>query len=110
MGIIDKIKLLFKVKSFVNTGIKEAKKMDNGKPGYKTTEFWLQLAAQAGTLWGAVQGFIPPKYASIISIVGIAVYTIARTVAKAVSDVQATKAATTTMATTEPVTTVTTPA
>lgn len=62
-----------------------------GKPGWKTTEFWMNAAAQLGVLWGAVHGFIPQPWASIISISGIAVYTIARTVAKAITDVQAAK-------------------
>lgn len=57
--------------------------------GWKTSEFWLNVAAQLATLWGAVQGFIPPKYAAIISTAGIAVYTIARTVLKAKTDIQA---------------------
>lgn len=81
----------------------------SGKPGWKTTEFYLQIAAQLATLWGAVQGFIPPKYAAIISTAGIAIYTVARTIAKAVADVQAAKTATTTVMTTEPATTFTAP-
>lgn len=80
-----------------------------GKPGWKTTEFWMNLAGQAGVLWGAVQGFIPPKYAAVVAVAGTALYTIARTIAKAVTDIQAAKAASTTVMTTEPVTTVTTP-
>lgn len=82
----------------------------SGVPGWRTSEFWLNLAGQAAVLWGAVKGFVPPQYAAMISVVGVAVYTIARTVAKAVSDVQAAKATSTTVATTAPVTTVTTPA
>ena len=82
-----------------------------GKPGWKTTEFWLQAAGQLGILWASIQGFIPPKYAAIITVAGTAVYTIARTIAKAVSDVQAVKATQETVTTTAvPVTTVTTPA
>lgn len=83
----------------------------SGSPGWKTTEFWLNLAGQAAVLWGAVRGFIPPQYAAIITVAGAAVYTVARTVAKAVSDIQAAKAAspTTTVMTTAPTTTVTTP-
>lgn len=111
MNLFQKIKLLFTVKSTAETIYKEAKMPNaSGKPGWKTTEFWLQVAAQIGTLWGAVSGFVPPKYATIISTAGIAVYTVARTISKAVSDIQATKQATATVTTTEPVTTVTTPA
>lgn len=110
MIIIDKIKALFALNTFVNTTVKEAKlQTESGTPGWKTTEFYLHLATQIGTLWGAVQGFIPPKYAVLVSIIGASVYNIGRIVAKAVADVQATKATTTTVTTTEPVTTVTTP-
>lgn len=72
----------------------------SGKPGWKTTEFWLHLATQAAVLWGAVQGFVPPKIAAIVTIVGQAIYTIAATVRKGVADVQAVKATTTTTITT----------
>lgn len=94
MNIFQKIKALFAVNSSVEEIIKEAK-MDTatGKPGWKTTEFWMNVATQIGVLWGAVQGFVPPKVAAIVSIVGAAVYTVARTVAKAVSDVQTAKSA-----------------
>lgn len=84
--------------------------MESGTPGYKTTEFWLKLLQSVGVLWATVRGFIPAQYAIIAEISGLAIYTIARTVAKAVADVQATKAMATTVTTTEPITTVTTPA
>ena len=109
MNIFQKIKLAFQLKGIVEEEIKEAKMPTaSGKPGWKSSEFWWGLATQAGVLWGAVQGFIPPKWAAIVSTVGVAIYTVARTVAKAVSDVQAAKAGSTTVATTAPVTTVTT--
>lgn len=82
----------------------------SGKPGWKTTEFWMNLAAQAGVLWAAVQGFVPPKIAAIVTVAGTAIYTIARTISKAVSDIQYAKQDQTTVTTTQPVTTVTTPA
>lgn len=63
--------------------------MNNSAPGYKTSEFWLHLASQATVLWAAVQGFIPPKYAAIITVAGTAVYTICRTAYKAYTDVKA---------------------
>jgi hypothetical protein len=94
MNIIQKIKALFALKSSVEEIVKEGK-METalGKPGWKTTEFWMNAAAQVATLWGAVQGFVPPKVAVIVSISGAAVYTIARTVLKAVSDIQTARAA-----------------
>lgn len=111
MNYFKVFSVLWTTKGIVEEEIKEAK-MDtaSGQPGWKTSEFWLHLASQVGVLWGAVQGFIPPQYAAIISISGIAIYTIARTVAKAVSDVQSAKASSSTVTTTQPVTTVTTPA
>lgn len=81
----------------------------NIKSGWKSSEFWFSLAAQAGVLWGAVQGLVPPKVAAIVSVAGAALYTVARTILKAVSDIQAAKADQTTVTTTAPVTTVTTP-
>lgn len=81
----------------------------SGKPGWKTSEFWVTIAGQAATIFMAVKGFIPSNIATIITVAGTAVYTIARTIAKAVSDIQAAKAATTTVSqsTTAPVTTTT---
>lgn len=63
--------------------------MNSTSPGWRSTEFWLHLASQAALLWGAVQGFVPAKWAAIISTIGIAVYTVARTVLKTVTDVKA---------------------
>jgi hypothetical protein len=85
---IKAIPALWKTKGFVEDGIKGAKKMTENKPGYKTTEFWLDMATKVGVLWGAVSGMIPPKYAAIIAVAGTAVYTVARTVLKAVNDIK----------------------
>ncbi len=63
--------------------------MNGAKPAWKSTEFYFNVAGQIGVLWGAIHGFIPQPWASVISIGGIAVYTIARTVAKAIGDIQA---------------------
>lgn len=110
MTIIEKIKALFALNSFVNTEIKEAKmQTESGTPGYKTTEFWFHLAAQLGVFWGAVQGFVPPKYAAIIAVVGATVYNAGRVVAKGIADFQTARLESTTVTTTAPVTTVTTP-
>lgn len=92
MNLIQEIKALFAFKDVFEEIEKEALVMNGSQPGWKTSEFWLNVAAQIGTLWGAVSGFIPPKYAAIISTAGVALYTIARTVAKAISDIQAAKA------------------
>jgi nucleoside-triphosphatase THEP1 len=111
MNIFQEISAFFKVKSAAEEIIKEIKMPTvSGKPGWKTTEFWFTAASQLATLFAAVKGFIPADIASKISIVGVAVYTIAATIRKAVSDVQTTKQTTATIATTAPVTTVSTPA
>lgn len=112
MNYFKVLSVLWTTKGIVQEEIKEAEKMDpvTAKPGWKTTEFWLNLAGQAIILWGAVKGFVPPQYAAIITIGGTAIYTIARTISKAVTDVQATKAASSTVTTTAPTTTVTIPA
>lgn len=109
MNIVDKIKLLFKLNMLFNQDVKEIKNMDI-KTGWKTTEFWGKVAAQAATIWAAVGGFVPPKYAAIIVVAAEGIYTIARTTLKIYQTIQASKATTTTVTTTEPVTTVTTPA
>jgi len=110
MNIFQQIKALFRVRSTVNEVIKEAKlQTESGTPGWKTTEFYFQIATQIGTLWGAIHGFIPAKYEAIIAVVGVSIYNIGRVVAKAVADIQAAKAGSTTVTTTAPVTTVTTP-
>ena len=68
--------------------------MNGTTPGWKTSEFWIHLASQATVLWAAVQGFIPPKYAAIITVAGSAVYTICRTTYKAYTDVKSATAPT----------------
>jgi hypothetical protein len=52
------------------------------KPGWQTTEFWVTIAT-AG--WAAFGHFLPPPLQAVVVTVVPAVYTIARTVAKAVS-------------------------
>ncbi len=109
MNIIDKIKLLFKLNTIINNEVKELKTMDI-KSGWKTSEFWGKVAAQATVIWGTIGGFVPPKYAVIVVVVAEGIYTIARTLLKMNETIQASKVGQTTVTTTEPVTTVTTPA
>lgn len=103
--MLNPIKLL-KAYFAVNNELREIKSMDI-KSGILTTEFWSKIAAQAVTIWAAVGGFVPPKYAAIVVVVAEGIYTIARTGLKITQVVQAAKAGTTTVATTAPVTTVT---
>lgn len=94
MNIFQKIKALFEVRSVGTEIIQEASMPTaSGKPGWQTTEFWGKVGVQVMTLWGAVSGFIPPKYALVIGTSLEAVYAVCRTVSKAVADVQAAKTA-----------------
>ncbi len=94
MNILQKIKIVWSTKTAVEELVKEAKmESASGKSGWKTTEFWMDAATKAAVLWGAVQGFIPPKWAAIIAAAGTAVYGIGRVVSKAVSDIQAARVA-----------------
>lgn len=104
MNIIDKIKVLFAL----NKEIKEIEQMDI-KSGWKTSEFWGKVALQASTIWAAVGGFVPPKYAVVVVAVAEGVYTIGRTALKIYQTIHGSDNTTTTVTTTEPVTTVTTP-
>lgn len=88
MNPIKAIKAYFVAKSSLEKITQEAKAMDGSKPGYKTTEFWMNTAAQIGVVWGAIQGLVPPKWAAIISVAGAAVYTVARTITKAITDIK----------------------
>lgn len=107
MNYFKFIPALWKTKGLVEQDIKEDR-MDI-KSGWKTSEFWGKVAMQAATIWAAVGGFVPPKYAAIIVVVAEGIYTIARTVLKIYQTIQAAKQDTTTVTTTAPVTTVTTP-
>lgn len=109
MNLIEKIKLLFKLNSLIGKELKEIKSMDI-KSGWKTSEFWGKVAAQASVIWAAIGGFVPAKYAAIIVVGAEGIYTIARTLLKMVQTIQAAKSTQTTVTTTEPITTVTAPA
>ena len=56
--------------------------MEN-KPGWKSSEFWLNISGISMTAFAFCQGMIPP--ATCAAIIGgiITVYTVARTIAKA---------------------------
>lgn len=109
MSLIEKIKLLFQLNKVIEAEIKEIKSMDI-KDGWKTSEFWGKVALQVGTLWSAVAGFVPPKYAAIIVAGAEIAYGGIRGILKMVQLIQAAKATSTTVTTTAPVTTVSTPA
>lgn len=77
MGLIAKIKMLFKFKALFNT-VKE-KYMTKG---FKSTEFWLTVISSLVTMFEAIRGNIDPQVATIVGAVLTAVYTIARALVK----------------------------
>lgn len=88
MNFIKWITIFFKVKSPVENAIKEARKMNGNKPGWKTTEFWLTILTNLGSVVGALSGVIPADLAVKI-IAGInGTYAVARSVLKAIQDVK----------------------
>lgn len=101
------IPALWRTKGLIQNDIKEDKM--SIKDGWKTSEFWGKVALQAGALWAAVGGFVPPKYAVIVVAVAEGIYAAIRGAIKITQLVQAAKQDSTTVTTTAPVTTVTTP-
>ena len=83
MNIFQEAYLALKFEKWLSAEIKEAKQMTGTTPGWKTSEFWLTLMATLGSLYGSVQGFVPAPWNVIVPAVGVAVYTIARTLLKA---------------------------
>jgi len=53
------------------------------KPGYKTTEFYITIATQLGSLIAGIQGGLPPKYAGIVAGIAAIGYQVSRGLAKA---------------------------
>lgn len=65
MNIIDKIKLLFSLKSVGQEIYGEATHMDGIKPGWKTSEFWAKiLTVDVPMILGALKGIVPPQIAA----------------------------------------------
>ncbi len=78
MNIIQKVRAVLAVRKAV-TKIGEA----NMKAGITTTEFWLNAVTIAGTLYSAVQGFIPVSIAAKLITVLVSAYIIGRSLLKA---------------------------
>lgn len=49
------------------------------KPGYRTTEFWITIAA---SVWAAIAPGLPPQYQAAIPAIAGGLYSIARGIAK----------------------------
>ena len=80
MGLIDKLKLLFRARQPVTDLIQEVK---NAKAGWKTWTFWLSVLATVGELIAALQGIIPVTAELIASTAITAIYNILRGATKA---------------------------
>ena len=83
MNIIQKIKLLFKLREFFNK-LKEGGKFMEGtnKPGWKTTEFWLVVISNLITIIIALNGVISPEKATTIITILNGVYAVLRSLVK----------------------------
>jgi hypothetical protein len=80
MSIIDKIKLVLKIRK----PIAEVKgELQGFKRGWKTLSFWVTLLGSLGSLAASVQGFLPAEYALIINTVLVTLYNILRGADKA---------------------------
>ena len=56
----------------------------NTKPGYKTTEFWLTIAANVAAILAAVADVLPPDKAALVLAVSNGIYAVSRGMAKKV--------------------------
>jgi len=77
MNIIQKIKLLLKVKKSAGN-VKEAYM----KSGVKTTEFWMTVVSNLVTIIGALGGNIEPEKAAILLAVLNGIYSVLRSLVK----------------------------
>ena len=75
MSLIEKIKLLFKIK---DPALKLIDGVKQFKSGYKTVTFWMTLLSGVLTLVGALKGFIPPEAALVVTVVLTAFYNFIR--------------------------------
>jgi len=52
------------------------------KAGWQTSEFWLTVALDIGSLASALQGSLPPKWAGIAAAVSTSCYALSRGITK----------------------------
>jgi hypothetical protein len=52
------------------------------KPGYKTTEFWLTIAANVAAILATVAEVLPPEWGAIAVVISNGIYSVSRGVAK----------------------------
>lgn len=80
MGIVNKIRLLLRLRKPAENLISEVSKV---KSGYKSSEFWLTIVSNLVTIAGALNGILDAKTAAIVLAVLNGLYTVLRTIAKA---------------------------
>lgn len=105
------IRAYFTAKSTVKVIVREAKMVTENKSGWKKTEFWVTvLTVHLPTLYSAISGFIPAEKAAYIHIAAVTAFAVFNTIQKGIEGWKNVKSNQATVTTTEPVTTVTTPA
>ena len=80
MGLIEKLKLLFKARQPLTDIITEVKGI---KAGYKTVPFWVTLLGTLLALVGALQGVIPATAALVVTTTLTFAYNVLRGATKA---------------------------
>lgn len=95
MNILQKIKVLFSMKSTAEEVYKEAQMPTvTGKPGWKTSTFWVKiLTVDVPVLYMGLKGFLPPDVAVKIEVVAMGLYAVYRAISETVTKVQAVKLA-----------------
>lgn len=61
---------------------KELKELKEVKVGWKTSEFWVMILTQIGSISASLAGFVDPKIATILMAISGTAYTISRGWAK----------------------------
>ena len=81
-GIWNAFKMWQLLKQAAKDAKQEVKIMDEVKPGWKTTEFWVTTLASVMTLIQSMQGTIPHPWGEVAVAVMTAAYSIARAISK----------------------------
>lgn len=61
--------------------------MENNKPGWQKTEFWMKLiVVDLPLLWVSVKSFVPPEKAVLIEVAATGVFAVINTIQKALEN------------------------
>lgn len=86
------VPMLWKDKGIIEEEVKGAKQMNDNKPGWKTSTFWVKIfTVDLPVLYMGIKGFLPPETAVKIELIAGAIYTIYRTIDGVTQQIQATK-------------------